>query len=223
MNDDTHAKHDPGREQLSAFLDDELNADEARFLLRRLDADPTLVSHLRRYAVIGEALRGNPAATATDLVGRVRRSLDGEIAQDARTAPSTPVLDSSDSQGGWAKSLVPVARVGVAAAVAAFVLVNVLPQAPAPSDQVAQTPSVDEELFPTVPEIVDEPGDGVVGVPVNAAFASYLLKHTSAVGPTVRPDFVASQRAYDHLQPSDADGADPSAPDEITTGQEGEQ
>lgn len=45
------------RETLSAFVDGELNNDEARFLLRRMDHDVQLCAVWGRYHVIGDGLR----------------------------------------------------------------------------------------------------------------------------------------------------------------------
>ncbi len=205
MNDTT-ANNDPGREQLSAFLDDELTADEARFLLRRLEADPALARHLHQYAAIGEVLRGNAASFQGDLVERVQRAIHGESMPEAQ--PDTTAAPATAEH--WSASLMPLARVAAAAAVAAVVVFAVLPRAPGTTETFVSTGggSGDDGEFPVVPPVT--PADGpLVGVPGNAAFASYLLKHTSAVNTSVRPDFVAAQRAYDHLHP-----ASPPAPAE---------
>ncbi|MEO0421655.1 MAG: sigma-E factor negative regulatory protein [Pseudomonadota bacterium] len=210
MNDTT-SNHDPGREQLSAFLDDELAPDEARFLLRRLEADPDLSRHLHHYAAIGEVLRGHSAPIQMDLVERVQRAIHGESIPQAAPTDAAEAPASEVASGG----LMPLARVAAAAAVAAVVLVTVLPRPDAgPSLVDAGETALEETLFPTVPPVTTSGADGVlVEVPGNASFASYLLKHTSAVGPTVRPDFVAAQRAYDHLQPTEpsTDGAEEEA------------
>jgi sigma-E factor negative regulatory protein RseA len=44
--------------QVSAFLDDELSAEECAFLVRRLERDPDARSKFFRYTTIGAALRG---------------------------------------------------------------------------------------------------------------------------------------------------------------------
>ncbi|MEM9385814.1 MAG: sigma-E factor negative regulatory protein [Pseudomonadota bacterium] len=199
MNDTT-SNHDPGREQLSAFLDDELAPDEARFLLRRLEADSDLTRHLHHYAAIGEVMRGHSAPLQGDLVERVRRAIHGEA------SPPIASTDAPESASGEAASggLLPLARVAAAALVAGVVVFTVLPRPDAgPTLADSGETALEEALFPTVPPVTSAGGEGVlVEVPGNAAFASYLLKHASTVGPTVRPDFVASQRAYDHLQPA---------------------
>jgi len=46
-------------EQLSTWMDEELGADESRFLLRRLERDSTLRDRFERYHLIGNAIRNN--------------------------------------------------------------------------------------------------------------------------------------------------------------------
>ena len=47
-------------EQLSAWTDGELPADQARFLQRRLDADPALRARWERWQIASACLRGQP-------------------------------------------------------------------------------------------------------------------------------------------------------------------
>ena len=49
-------------EQLSAWMDGELSPDQARFLQRRLDADPVLRAQFERWQVASACLRGQPVA-----------------------------------------------------------------------------------------------------------------------------------------------------------------
>lgn len=63
---------DASREQLSAFLDDELDGGETEFLVRRLSADADLRGAAVRYAVIGDAIRdelvtGDPRAMVREV------------------------------------------------------------------------------------------------------------------------------------------------------------
>ena len=46
------------REQLSALVDGELGADEARFLLRRMEHDPELAGCQERWQLLGDVMRG---------------------------------------------------------------------------------------------------------------------------------------------------------------------
>ena len=46
-------------DQISAFTDDELSAEECEFLVRRLERDPESREKVLRYAAIGSAIRGD--------------------------------------------------------------------------------------------------------------------------------------------------------------------
>ncbi|EMI49055.1 anti sigma-E protein RseA, partial [Stenotrophomonas maltophilia AU12-09] len=52
------------REQLSALVDGELGADEARFLLRRMEHDPELAGCQERWQLLGDVMRGQASALA---------------------------------------------------------------------------------------------------------------------------------------------------------------
>lgn len=52
------------REQLSALVDGELGADEARFLLRRMEHDPELSGSQERWQLIGDVMRGQASLLA---------------------------------------------------------------------------------------------------------------------------------------------------------------
>lgn len=52
------------REQLSALVDGELGADEARFLLRRMEHDPELSGSQERWQLLGDVMRGQASLLA---------------------------------------------------------------------------------------------------------------------------------------------------------------
>lgn len=52
------------REQLSALVDGELGADEARFLLRRMEHDPELAGCQERWQLLGDVMRGQASVLA---------------------------------------------------------------------------------------------------------------------------------------------------------------
>lgn len=52
------------REQLSALVDGELGADEARFLLRRMEHDPELGGCQERWHLLGDVMRGQASLLA---------------------------------------------------------------------------------------------------------------------------------------------------------------
>lgn len=67
------------REQVSAFLDGELPAAETELLLKRLMRDAELRASFGRYALIGEACRGQKATHLTyRFASKVSSAIDGE-------------------------------------------------------------------------------------------------------------------------------------------------
>jgi negative regulator of sigma E activity len=76
-------------QQLSALMDGDLPADEARFLLRRLQHDETLKAQWERWQWLGDALRGQAAAPAP--AGFALRVSDA-IASEKAAAVSAPVV-----------------------------------------------------------------------------------------------------------------------------------
>lgn len=67
------------REQISAFMDGELPAEECELLIRRLAASSELADCWRTYHLVGDALRGELAAGgAMELAPRVGLALSGD-------------------------------------------------------------------------------------------------------------------------------------------------
>ncbi len=77
------------KQQLSALLDGELGADEARFLLRRIQAEPELAELWSRYHLIGDSLRHRVCMPVTaNLAVRVMRQIDQEQTSTGRQRSS---------------------------------------------------------------------------------------------------------------------------------------
>jgi negative regulator of sigma E activity len=95
-------------DQISAFIDNELPADESALLVRRFERDPEARARAMRYTLIGSALRGellDPHPTV--LRQRVAAALAG-------AAPST-----ARPRERWSQRLVqPLLGLGIAATVA---------------------------------------------------------------------------------------------------------
>ncbi len=112
------------KEQLSAFVDDELWAEEQAFLLRRLTQSDGTREQLARYYLISDTLRGNLGpAGSRGLSARVAAALEAE-----------PAL--SGARQSWGSRLLrPAAGLAVAASVAALSVGfwTTQPQAPATS------------------------------------------------------------------------------------------
>ncbi len=66
------------REQLSALIDNELDRDRARFLLKRADHDVELVALWQRWHFAGEVLRGSAQDVRRDFLRGIHERLDGD-------------------------------------------------------------------------------------------------------------------------------------------------
>jgi hypothetical protein len=101
------------QDQISAFIDGELSADETEFLLRRLGHDSGARRHLRSYLAIGAAVRGDLIADrAVDLSGSVAQALDG----------TEDEVHGHGEARGWLRFVKPVIGVAIAASVAVSAL-----------------------------------------------------------------------------------------------------
>lgn len=80
-------RRDLHREQLSAMMDGALPADEARFLLRRMEHDDELADCWQRWQFFGDAMRGQAGrALPTDFSRRVGRAIADDIAAEQHAA-----------------------------------------------------------------------------------------------------------------------------------------
>src|ERR1700674_5251269 len=110
-------------EQVSAFLDGELPNAETELLLKRLTRDAELRESFGRFAMIGEALRGQGShILAGGFASRVNLAIDGEPSQVAAHAQQSRVAR-------WWR---PLAGVTVAAGVAAVAIVALQQRAVSP-------------------------------------------------------------------------------------------
>jgi sigma-E factor negative regulatory protein RseA len=110
-------------EQVSAFLDGELPNAETELLLKRLTRDAELRESFGRYALIGEALRGQGShILAGGFASRVNLAIDGEPSQ------VVPHAQQSRVSRWWR----PLAGVTVAAGVAAVAIVALQQRAISP-------------------------------------------------------------------------------------------
>ncbi|MEA9556093.1 sigma-E factor negative regulatory protein [Xanthomonas nasturtii] len=163
------------RQQLSALVDGELNADESRFLLRRLAHDEELAGCHERWQLCGDVLRGAASAPAPlDFAARVRSAIADEPAPQAQPAPR------SAARWRWGGGAAIAASV---AAIALFMARERLPETAPPASAVpvyataAQLPpAASPPVAPQAPVMPDpaNPGDGgalVAAVPA-AALAS---------------------------------------------------
>lgn len=163
------------RQQLSALVDGELNADESRFLLRRLAHDEELAGCHERWQLCGDVLRGAASAPAPlDFAARVRSAIADEPAPQAQPSPR------SAARWRWGGGAAIAASV---AAIALFMARERLPETASPASAVpvyattAQVPALAQPpAAPKTPALPApaNPGDGgalVAAVPA-AALAS---------------------------------------------------
>ena len=123
------------QDQISAFTDDELSAEECAFLVRRLERDPKTRDSVLRYSIIGAALRGElPNPDPDVLRRRVRAELDGVRALEQ-------VRESTAVRSRYFR---PAVGLGIAAsvAVAALALLNTVNSPLDASDPVSQVAGV---------------------------------------------------------------------------------
>jgi anti-sigma factor RsiW len=159
-------------DQISAFIDDELSAEESALLVRRFERDPDARARALRYTLIGSALRGELLEPHPSVLRqRVAAGLNG-------TAPAAPKRRIATATVNR-----PLAGFGIAATVALVAigslrLLNGVPAetgttavadiaAPLPVRQAAEAPSY------VVPRDIAEPR--VAAPPIR--LTNYLMHH----------------------------------------------
>ena len=184
------------REQLSAMMDGALSADEARFLLRRMEHDDELADCWERWQFAGDAMRGIAGrALPADFSHRVGRAIADDIAlADAVEAHTLAVAATPGARR-------PLLRWGGGAALAASVALatligsRVLSSADDAPPQVATT-TAPAALVPVpvvsvrIPEPVLPAGVAEAGAVAIAAAAVTTTDKRAA-----RPHLVASAQA----------------------------
>jgi sigma-E factor negative regulatory protein RseA len=96
-------------DQISAFIDNELSADESALLVRRFERDPEARSRAMRYTLIGASLRGELLEPHPSVLRqRVAAALSGAV-------PSLSTKTRERWTERWAR---PLAGFGIAATVA---------------------------------------------------------------------------------------------------------
>jgi negative regulator of sigma E activity len=96
-------------DQISAFIDNELSADESALLVRRFERDTEARARAMRYTLIGASLRGELLEPHPSILRqRIAAALSG-----GTVAPSVPKRERAQER--WAR---PLLGVGIAATVA---------------------------------------------------------------------------------------------------------
>jgi len=159
--------------QISAFVDDELSAEECAFFVRRLERDPDARAKLMRFMAMGAVLRDERLPhDAGFLRSRIHDSLDG-VAPARRAKPRAAWSVSS-------RFLKPLVSTGIAASVAVLALfaigggddLGLEPGSGAP-DQALQ--AVDSSVAPSYVVPQDPPFGGAITPPIR--YTNYLMHH----------------------------------------------
>ena len=178
-------------EQVSAFLDGELPNAETELLLKRLTRDAELRESFGRYAMIGEALRGQGShILAGGFASRVNLAIDGEPSQVAAHAQQSRVAR-------WWR---PLAGVTVAAGVAAVAIVAlqqraVSPGLPGASAVTAQSNAVTAQGNRVAPNMVAAQNASLQG----GGGPREALSYTVPASPADAPLAVASGRLTNYV------------------------
>lgn len=174
-------------EKISALIDGELPADEARFMLRRVEGDADLRATVGRYDLIRACLRRElPAVAPLDFRANVMAKLDAELGEsDPVAAPQRPWLRAVG--GGL-----------IAAGVAAAALIAVAPQQGAPTQApIAATATPAPTISGVTPIRTEdlkvagvEAQPAAAGIPLGPTRApviydpqleSYVMRHSNAL------------------------------------------
>jgi len=159
------------RDQISAFMDDELSPEECAFFVRRLEHDPDARNQLTRYTTIGAVLRGELIQSEPGILRRrLNKALSGvPIDEIPRAAKRSLAVKLSKPALGF----------GIAASVALVALfalrvandVNVGGVDQAQFLQAAQSTEPPSYVVPLGP-LSEDP---IVAPPIR--LTSYLLRH----------------------------------------------
>ncbi|MRH77737.1 hypothetical protein GH984_03375 [Spiribacter sp. C176] len=164
-------------EQISAYVDGELNADEQRFLWRHLAANPQARAHLIQLHEIKAALHRERVAGASSIADRVKTALADEAAHSTPNAPERRFRLSPLFQ--------PIAGLAIAASVAlglvaVWPVTGLGPTAPTTPSVASAPPPM---LSPTLPvSPAANPRASVVGATGNAdvrqRLSPYFINHS---------------------------------------------
>lgn len=147
------------RQQLSALVDGELAADEARFMLRRLEHDSELSACQERWQVVGDVMRGQACAPAPlDFSARVRQAVDADALQNGPlvAAAAAQRAPQRAARTGWRRWGGGAALAASVAAVALFMAREQLPETNAPTPVIATTAEVaPAPVQPSAPTAAD--------------------------------------------------------------------
>lgn len=170
------------REQISAWIDDELDDSEASMLVRRLTSDEACFSDATRVLTIGQLMRGERAVQGTQFGRGVSDAIDALPTYDGSES-SQPTSSRSPTLPAWLRT---ATGGGIAAAVAVLainfwpgggVAVQEQPSATVAGSTVADRKSSDngsESFEYVVPATLNDSGL----VSANPELAAYFISHS---------------------------------------------
>lgn len=197
------------QEQLSAWMDGELPADEARFLQRRLQNDPALRAQWERWQLASACLRGQPVRTMpAGLCDRVAAAIESEpeparrprwpwLAATAAALLVAALLPSLSLRDPGQFDLAPDATLADAPAPAPAAIP---PSAPAPVSPVDTLPSVRD--FPLAETAGRKPWPRSPLVPDERAMSDYLVRHNALMAEDGLGGFMPYVDVVAHEQPA---------------------
>lgn len=168
--------------QVSAYVDDELLDEECALLVHRLCADDELQETVRRYSLIGDAIRGDSLAVQTLLSRRI--SL--ELADDQESADVAMPLMANNT-GSWRRFIRPVTGVAVAATVATVAVLSL--QGPVDHSANGLLPS-------TTTAAVDTEDGGLLAPVTLPSFNGPSVRNASAVPQSRMDKYLLRHRSY---------------------------
>jgi negative regulator of sigma E activity len=159
------------RQQLSALMDGDLVADEARFLLRRLQHDHELAGCWERWQLCGDVLRGQGRAPApAGFAERVAQAIAAESSSSAAAAPQAQASRPRNLLARWGGG-------ALAASVALVALFMARQQSPqdVPVSEGTQVASAQAASPAAVPESPSAPAPDAEAYAVAAVAAAATL------------------------------------------------
>ncbi len=191
------------REQLSAMMDGALSADEARFLLRRMEHDDELADCWERWQFAGDAMRGHAGrALPADFSRRVGRAIASDLAA-ADLAVDEVLQEQTFAVAAAPGARRPLLRWGGGAALAAsVVLAALIGSRTLSSSEEAPPPAIAVAPVPVAPLVVAPAGsvpapERIVpnGIAQAGAAAIVVAAAASKDSRTRRPQLLASAQA----------------------------
>ena len=158
-------------DQISAFIDNELTADESALLVRRFERDPEARARAMRYTLIGASLRGELLEPHPSVLRqRISDALSGN------TAPSVPRA-REPWKDRWARPLIGLGIAATVAVVAIGTLRSLNEALLAPAGVPADATTALRRVGDRDPTYVVPQANDASGVDAPIRLTNYLMHH----------------------------------------------